>query len=153
MNKARKTTKRKSKPGNRKRKKVAAKVPVLIPQSNGGALLSGGIPGRSGPAKGSGGRPPDMIRQRCRESFDKRIPILERIADDKLKKSSEQPRVRDRIMALDALAKHGFGTGTQIVAAQMESPEGRKFTLILGELIPGAAAAERGPCASAKSRA
>ena len=133
VGKARVSTKRKSKSRTKKRTKVAAKVPVLVPQPNGGALLSGGIPGRSGPPKGSGGRPPDMIRQRCRESFDKRIPILEKIADDKLKKGSEQPRVRDRIMALDALAKHGFGTGTQVVAAQAESPDGYTFTLVLGE--------------------
>ena len=129
MNKARKSIKRKSKPGNKKGKKLAGKLPALVQQPHGGALLSGGVLGH----KGGGGRPPDVIRQRCRESFDKRIPILEKIADDLVKKSSDQPRVRDRIMALGELARHGFGTGTQIVAAQMETPKGRKFTLVLGD--------------------
>ena len=133
MTKLRKTTKRKSKSRTKKRKKVVvkttAKTMALVPQSHGGALNPGGTLGN----RGGTGRPPDLIRQRCREAFDKRIPILEKIADDKVRKGSEQPRVRDRIMALDALAKHGFGPVTQIVAAQAESPEGYTFTLVLGE--------------------
>ena len=111
-------------------KKSATKTPKLIPQSNGrGALLAGGMPGN----RGGSGRPPDVIRKRCRDSFDKRIPILERIADDKLGKDSDQPRVRDRIMALSELSRVGLGAGTQIAAAQVESPEGYTFTLVLGE--------------------
>jgi len=104
---------------------------MLIPQSNGrGALLSGGMPGN----RGGTGRPPDLIRQRCRESFDKRIPILEQIADDRLKKGSAQPKVRDRILALSELAKVGLGFGAQIVAAQVDTPDDHTFTLVLGEL-------------------
>ena len=94
-----------------------------------GERLSGGIPGH----KGSGGRPPDVIRKRCCESFDKRIPILEQIADDKLHEDSEQPRVRDRIMAIDQLARVGLGGDTKFIAAQADTPEGYTFTLVLGE--------------------
>ena len=125
-----KSTKRKKKTTKATVKKLATKLPTLIPQPNGrGALLSGGIPGH----KGGSGRPPDIVRKRCRESFDKLIPILERIATDKLPKTSEKPRVRDRIMAIDTLGKHGFGGDTKIVAAQAESPDGYTFTLVLGE--------------------
>ena len=110
--------------------KTAKKTATLIPQPNGrGALLAGGKPGN----KGGTGRPPDVVRQHCRESFDKRISILERIADDKLGKGSEQPRVRDRIMALNELARVGFGGDTTIVAAQADTPEGYTFTLVLGD--------------------
>ena len=80
-----------------------------------------------------GGRLPDVVRKRCRESFDKRISILERIADDKLGKGSERPSVRDRIAAIDQLGKHGFGGDTKIIAAQADTPEGHTFTLVLGE--------------------
>ena len=129
MGKATKSNSRKSKPDIEMPGKTAGQTAGLIPQAHGGALLRGGKPGN----RGGSGRPPDVIRQRCRESFDKRIPILEQIADDKLKKGSEQPRVRDRIMAIDTLAKHGFGGDTKIVAAQADTPEGYRFTLILGE--------------------
>ncbi len=132
VNKARKSTKCKSVSRNKKPQKTPVKTPVkttaLVPQAHGGAIRQGGNPGNRG-----GGRPPDLIRQRCRESFDKRIPILEQIADDRLKKGSAQPNVRDRILALDVLAKHGFGGDTKIVAAQADTPEGYRFTLVLGE--------------------
>lgn len=132
-----KSNSRKSKSANGKGKKLAGKLPALVQQPHGGALLSGGVPGH----KGGGGRPPDVIRKRCRESFDKRIPILEQIADDQLTDTATgkkvvgkgKPRVRDRIMAIDQLAKVGLGGDTKIVAAQADTPEGYRFTLILGE--------------------
>ena len=124
-----KSNSRKSKSGNKKPQKTTAKTTALVPQAHGGALLAGGKPGNRG-----GGRPPDLIRQRCRESFDKRIPILEQIADDRLKKGSAQPKVRDRILALSELAKVGLGFGAQIVAAQVDTPDDHTFTLVLGEL-------------------
>ena len=124
-----KSNSRKSKPGNKKPQKTTAKTTALVPQAHGGALRPGGTLGN----RGGSGRPPDVVRKRCRESFDKRIPILERIADDKLGKGSEQPRVRDRIMALNELARVGFGGDTTIVAAQADTPEGYTFTLVLGE--------------------
>ena len=54
-------------------------MPALIPQPNGkGALLSGGVPGNKG-----GGRPSSAIRETLRASFEKRIPVLEQVADGK----------------------------------------------------------------------
>ena len=57
-------------------------IPMRV-QPHGGALNSGGrYPGS--------GRPPSVVRQRCRGSFLERVPILETIAD------TEEVPVRDR---------------------------------------------------------
>jgi hypothetical protein len=56
-----------------------------------------GKPGRSG-------RPPSIIRQRLRGSFEERIKVLEAIADDKKSSAAE------RLKALDLMAKYGLGT-------------------------------------------
>jgi hypothetical protein len=62
--------------------------------------LHGGVPGH----RGGSGRPPSLIRERCRGAFARRVKVLEEIADD--------PTVptRDRIRAIDLLGKHGLGT-------------------------------------------
>ena len=58
--------------------KTAAKTAAsLIPQPHGGALLSGGVPGKAGGA----GRPPSEVRQLAREAYAQRIPVLAAIAD------------------------------------------------------------------------
>ncbi len=79
---------------------LPAKLPVLQPQAHGGALYRGGVPGH----RGGSGRPPSAIRERCRGGFDRRIKVLEEIADD--------PTIptRDRIRAIDLLGKYGLGT-------------------------------------------
>jgi hypothetical protein len=83
-------------------------MPELIPQPDGrGALLSGGMPGN----KGGTGRPPSLIRAALRESFDARIQILEEIADGKLYE------VKDRIKAMETLAKYGLGTKSEVTGA------------------------------------
>ena len=81
-------------------KKLAAKLPALVPQPHGGALLSRGLPGHAG----GGGRPSSVLRERLRGSFQERVRVLEDIADD--------PNVdpQDRIRAIDVLAKYGLGT-------------------------------------------
>ncbi len=76
------------------------KLPVLRPQPHGGALFHGGVPGH----RGGTGRPPSAIRERCRGGFDRRIRVLEEIADDPLMPT------RDRIRAIDLLGKYGLGT-------------------------------------------
>jgi hypothetical protein len=67
---------------------------------NGGSLRRGG-----GNPKRNGGRPPSVIREKLRGSFDKRVKVLEQIADGKLAAS-----VADRLKAIDLLAKYGLGT-------------------------------------------
>ena len=54
-----------------------------------------------GTNKGGTGRPTSEIRERCRGSFNERIPILEEIAD------SKESNANDRIKAIDTLAKYG----------------------------------------------
>lgn len=44
-----------------KSKKLAAKLPELVPQPHGGAILTGGVPGHVG----AGGRPPDAFYDHC----------------------------------------------------------------------------------------
>jgi hypothetical protein len=60
---------------------------------------------RGGTNKGGTGRPPSVIREKLRGSFDKRVKVLEQIADGKLAAS-----VADRLKAIDLLAKYGLGT-------------------------------------------
>lgn len=50
----------------------------MMPGLNGGALKRGGTPG--GKRRGAG-RPPSVIRAKLRGSFEKRIAVLEQIAD------------------------------------------------------------------------
>ena len=78
--------------------------PDLVRQPHGGALLSGGVPGH----RGGAGRPPSVIRERCRGSFAERLTVLEEIADD-----SEVP-IRDRLKAIDLLGKYGLGTQREL---------------------------------------
>jgi hypothetical protein len=80
-------------------KKLADKLPALVRQPRGGALLSGGLPGHVG----GGGRPSSALRERLRGSFQERVKVLEEIADDP--KADPQ----DRIRAIDVLAKYGLG--------------------------------------------
>lgn len=47
------------------KKKIAAKLPHLIPQPNGGALLSGGVPGHDG---SNAGRPSLAFLDLCRKN-------------------------------------------------------------------------------------
>lgn len=79
----------------------APTMPSLIPQSHGGALLSGGVPGNAG-----GGRPPSEVRAACRAAFHDRIPTLETIADDK----DASPEVR--ISAINTFGKYGGLSGS-----------------------------------------
>ena len=64
-------------------------------ESNGGLLLSGN-PGNSG-----GGRPKSEVRAACADGFDKRIPLLQAIADNDTLNPAE------RLKALDLLGKYG----------------------------------------------
>lgn len=72
----------------------------LIPQDHGGALRNGGT------NKGGPGRPASEIRKRLRGSFDKRIPILEKIAD----KARGMGANGDKTRAMDLMGKYGLGT-------------------------------------------
>ena len=73
-------------------------------------VLNVGNPGNSG-----GGRPPNLIRAACRESFDKRIPILESIADD------ETASPRARIAAVHELSAIGLPTQQEVAGVDGES--------------------------------
>jgi hypothetical protein len=72
---------------------------MRIPAHGGGLLRQGGT-NRGGP-----GRPPSAVKAAMREAIDERLHILEAIADD--------PRTppRDRIRALELLARYGLGVG------------------------------------------
>ena len=75
----------------------------LVPQQHGGALRVGNPGNRGGP-----GRPPSALRARLRGSLDERVGVLEQIADD------ESASHRDRIKAVDVLARYGLGTVREI---------------------------------------
>lgn len=83
--------------------KIAGKLPSLVPQPHGGALLSGGKPGH---APGTG-RPASLIRKKLRGSFAQRIKTLEEIAD-----TAENNN--DRLKAIDLMGKYGLGTTKEL---------------------------------------
>lgn len=56
--------------------KVEAPMPVLMPQSHGGALLAGGVPGN----RGGSGRPPGLTRQLAARKMPKHVRTLDDIA-------------------------------------------------------------------------
>ena len=95
------------------RRKTSGKTsgPRLVKQGHGGALLSGGVKGH----KGAGGRPPSKIRERCRDSFEDRLPFLEGIVDD------GEERTSDRLKAHELLGR--FGGVTEISLTVGEQPE------------------------------
>ena len=71
----------------------------LVQQQHGGALRVGNPGNRGGP-----GRPPSALRERLRGSLDERVAILEQIADN------PDASDRDRIKAVDVMARYGLGT-------------------------------------------
>jgi hypothetical protein len=71
-------------------RKTTVKTTALIPQRpqrHGGALNAGGTEGNAG----GPGRPPSVLRERLRGSFDKRIEVLEAIADGDVMQRAEIP--------------------------------------------------------------
>ena len=92
----------------RKRGKKSESKSVAL--TRGGPFIPGPDPRRGrGPKPGApnAGRPPSVIRERCRGSFEDRIVVLEEIADNPKASAS------DRIRALDLLGKYGLGTQQQ----------------------------------------
>lgn len=89
----------------------------LIPQPHGGALKPGGTKGH----RGGGGRPPSIIREKCRTAFWKQLKLLEQIAEgealeivkDATGRETEMRKsapISERLKAVDLMAKYGLGT-------------------------------------------
>lgn len=101
---------------------ASVNLPALIPQEHGGALLAGGQPGNKG-----GGRTPSLTREAARLAFDKRIELLEQIADGealvKIKDAdgnvtvaTTSPEVSDRLKAINLLGTYGLGAAKEVSA-------------------------------------
>lgn len=71
---------------SRKTPSKSPKRRMVVPAHGNGKLLVGN-PGNTG----GSGRPPSVIRERCRGSFDRRIPVLEAIADGEASERIEVP--------------------------------------------------------------
>lgn len=119
---------------------AAASAPAGYVRSpiNGALMPLGAHPGNTGGKKGRSGRPPSVIRERCRGSFEKRIKVLEEIADD------PETSPADRIRAIDLLARYGLGTQQQVSGAEGGAP------FVVGVMVhPGHIRAARGEDAQA----
>ena len=70
-----------------------------------------------GPKSGApnAGRPPSIVRERCRGSFDERISIAEAIADDEAAPASE------RLRALELIGRIGLASAGEVSVAEVES--------------------------------
>jgi hypothetical protein len=102
-------------------------LPELIPQPHGGALLSGGTPGQ----KGGPGAPPSVLRSRLQGSLAERIKLLEAIADD----PTTPPR--DRIRAIDVLARYGLGVAAgELTTEDIRERLSKTLDVIRHELSP-----------------
>lgn len=91
----------------------------LIPQAHGGALKPGGTRGN----RGGSGRPPSVIREKCRGAFWKQVKLLEQIAEGEalaiVKDATGRETdmrvsapIAERLKAVDLLGKYGLGTTT-----------------------------------------
>ena len=100
-------------------------LPAKIPQPHGGALYAAGVPGNDG-----GGRPPSMLRKRLAVSLEKRIPVLEQIADGaaivRLRSPDGEERetlisapVGERLKAIDLMGKYSIGTVREMSTDQV----------------------------------
>ena len=99
----------------------------LIPQAHGGSLRSGGVPGQ----KGGSGAPPSELRKRLQGSLADRITILEEIADD------PDVRPRDRIRAVDTLARFGLGVAVgELTTEDVRERLTKTLDVIQHELTP-----------------
>jgi len=107
-------------------KKLADKLPALVRQSHGGAILGGGLPGHAG----GGGRPSSALRERLRGSFQERVSVLEEIADD----PTADPQ--DRIRAIDVLAKYGLGLTRELSVDEVRDRLRETVALIRRALPP-----------------
>ena len=102
-------------------KKTNSKGVELVPQEHGGALLAGGRPGNKG-----GGRTPNEIRVLMREPLAKLLPIITEIAEasdiqevtcphcNEKHEVTSWLKARDKLQAVDLLAKYGIGTRQEI---------------------------------------
>ena len=100
-----------------------------IQQPHGGALLAGGQPGN----RGGLGKPPSALRERLRGSLDERVVVLEQIADD------ESATHRDRIRAVDILAKYGLGQLREVSVEDVRGRLSATIELLRQELDPSEA--------------
>jgi hypothetical protein len=100
-----------------------------VSQPHGGALFAGGVPGH----RGGGGRPPSVLRERLRGSFDQRVRVLEEIADDRC------PDPTDRIRAVDVLGRYGLGTVREVTADEVRERLRVTLELIRSALTPALA--------------
>jgi hypothetical protein len=114
---------------SKKPNELAAKLAGLVPQSHGGALLTGGVRGHAG----GPGRPPSALRERLRGSFAQRVAVLETIADDPGADS------QDRIRAVDVLAKYGLGTLREVSADEVRERLRATIHILRRELPSGVA--------------
>jgi hypothetical protein len=122
--------------GNGKTARKTAKLPkpALVAQPNGkGALYAGGVPGNRG-NRHAVGPPASVIRERCRGSFDQRVPILEQIAD-----GSFQADPSDRLKAVDILGKYGLDARTQMGVDEVKERLRATLTILREELGPAVA--------------
>lgn len=112
------------------RRKLGVVTPTSVglvpsPTPNGHGHLKVGNPGNIG----GPGNLPAIVRELSLRAFKETgLPTLTEVASDKKADAS------DRISAAVNLGKFGFGSEAQgIAAAQLETPDGMKFTLVLGE--------------------
>ncbi len=100
----------------------AAKSPVLVAQSHGGALLSGGVPGNAG-NRGGPGRTPDEIKGTFRQILDEHgIPwVIEMLTGARSTTcpscgETVEPPVADGVRArlTDTLTRSAVGTQQEV---------------------------------------
>lgn len=122
--------------------------PVLVAQPNGGALMAAG--------QGQGGRPKEVLRQRCREAIESRagIDFVARVMDgsetedvlvsvgEKQVLEKVRPKIRDRLLAFELLADRGYGKPDQSLNVRDVAPRPtgeetmRRILALLPRVIP-----------------
>lgn len=106
-------------------RKTPAKTPAVVQQAHGGALQVGN-PGNAG----GSGRPSSALRERLRGSLERRVQVLEEIADD------PEADDADRIRAIDVLAKYGLGTLRELSVEDVRDRLRQTINIIRGSLPP-----------------
>lgn len=130
--------------------KTGHRAGVMVSPLTGAECPTGAHPGNTGGKPGRSGRPPSIVREACRQAFDQRIPLLEKIADGMVpfangcpkcghqdESGAEVPSTDNRLRALDALGRYGLGEQRDVMEIESVRSKLAEQRELIRSMLPG----------------